>query len=46
MHKIELYYDNTSRKEEITSFIKSWENDEKVIAISTSRSTEIQKILN
>ena len=39
MHKIELYYDNTSRKEEITSFIKSWENDEKVIAISTSGST-------
>ena len=36
MHKIALYYDDTSRKEEVTSFIKSWGNDEKVIAIYTS----------
>ena len=39
MHKIALYYDDTSRKEEVTSFIKSWGNDEKVIAIYTSGST-------
>ena len=39
MHKIEFYYDDTGRKEEVTSFIKSWGNDEKVIAISTSGST-------
>ena len=39
MHKIALYYDDTSRKEEVTSFIKSWGNDEKVIAINTSGST-------
>lgn len=39
MHKIALYYDDTSRKEEVTSFIKSWGNDEKVIAIHTSGST-------
>ena len=39
MHKIELYYDDTGRKEEVTSFIKSWGNDEKVIATSTSGST-------
>jgi O-succinylbenzoic acid--CoA ligase len=39
MHKIALYYDDTSRKEEVTSFIKSWGNDEKVITIHTSGST-------
>ena len=39
MHKIELYYDDPCRKEEVTSFIKSWGNDEKVIAIHTSGST-------
>ena len=39
MHKIELYYDDAGRKEEVTSFIKSWANDEKVIAIHTSGST-------
>ena len=39
MQKIALYYDDTSRKEEVTSFIKSWGNDEKVIAIHTSGST-------
>jgi O-succinylbenzoic acid--CoA ligase len=39
MHKIALYYDDTSRKEEVSSFINSWGNDEKVIAIHTSGST-------
>ena len=39
MHKIALYYDDTGRKEELTSFIKSWGYDEKVIAIYTSGST-------
>ena len=39
MQKLALYYDDTGRKEEVTSFIKSWGNDEKVIAIHTSGST-------
>jgi O-succinylbenzoic acid--CoA ligase len=39
MHKIALYYDDTSRKEDVTSFIKSWGNNEKVITIYTSGST-------
>ena len=39
MHKIALYYDDAGRKEEVTSFIKSWGNDEQVIAIHTSGST-------
>ena len=39
MQKIALYYDDTGRKKEVTSFIKSWGNVEKVIAIHTSGST-------
>lgn len=39
MHKIALYYDETGRKKEVTSFMKSWGNDEKVFAIHTSGST-------
>ena len=39
MQKLELYYNDTGRKKEVTSFMKSWGNDEKVIAIHTSGST-------